>query len=369
MGDKISKPQEIFRIESKSCFQIPHWLPYKIDKSKMACEEKISYIIASVGLDKKLYTYDSGFSSLAFKDDGWTLAAGTGNGRVVFCDIRGKLQPFTVLRAYSSSDIMFYNGTNDINWMSLLACLCSNFKVFCVNGKSKPAIVNESTCTAETALLGGAMEDSVLMPDPLPSDVTKSFTALESTPTPSSKSEETSITSPEALGGDKISDKFAQLRQLPSLFGMPASGGLTTSSIYAGQDQSSMLSQTSSNLSYENLHPKDVSSNQEISSLGFPEHFSSSSMSALSFGSKGITRAGSLDSPKLASLAPPRRFSTYAERISTTSAFSDGTSHLVASPKTKKTGAETREELFNSLLSRSDSLTAAASGVLPAMNV
>ncbi|TYH51805.1 hypothetical protein ES332_D10G304300v1 [Gossypium tomentosum] len=463
-------------------------------------------IIASVGLDKKLYTYDSGsrrpsafisyeapFSSLAFKDDGWTLAAGTGNGRVVFYDIRGKLQPFTVLRAYSSSE-----AVSSLCWQ-----------------RSKPAIVNESTCTAETALLGGAMEDSVLMPDPLPSvtstslssstavsgsriigrsgpaevssltsssgstsstlnlsssletpirshlwpggtltrlhaprstfnfkddmevfsplvdvhpitpsldklwdghdgakkehlpndkkpssllfpssrrfafaddgasdhpildwksssmsqqDVTKSFTALESTPTPSSKSEETSITPPEAWGGEKISDKFAHLRQLPSRFGMPASGGLTTSSIYAGQDQSSMLSQTISNLSYENLHTKDVSSNQETSSLGFPEHFSSSSMSALSFGSKGITRAGSLDSPKLASLAPPRRFSTYAERISTTSAFSDGTSHLVASPKTKKTGAETREDLFNSLLSRSDSLTAAASGVLPAMN-
>ncbi|KAG4127882.1 hypothetical protein ERO13_D10G236300v2 [Gossypium hirsutum] len=64
-------------------------------------------IIASVGLDKKLYTYDSwsrrpsAFSSLAFRDDGWTLAAGTGNGRVVFYDIRGKLQPFTVLRSYS----------------------------------------------------------------------------------------------------------------------------------------------------------------------------------------------------------------------------------------------------------------------------
>ncbi|XVE99643.1 hypothetical protein REPUB_Repub03eG0217600 [Reevesia pubescens] len=63
-------------------------------------------IITSVGLDKKLYTYDSGsrrpsafisheapfisheapFSSLAFRDDGWTLAAGS-NGRVVFYDI------------------------------------------------------------------------------------------------------------------------------------------------------------------------------------------------------------------------------------------------------------------------------------------
>ncbi|XWS07706.1 hypothetical protein CRYUN_Cryun41cG0012900 [Craigia yunnanensis] len=92
-------------------------------------------------------------------------------------------------------------------------------------------------------------------------------------------------------------------------------------------------------------------------------------MSSLSLGSKGIIGAGNLDSPKLESLALLRRFSTYAERISTTSAFSDGTSRLVASSKTKKTGAETREELLNSLLSRSDSLAAVESGILPAMNV
>lgn len=43
--------------------------------------------------------------------------------------------------------------------------------------RSKPVVVNESTCTAETALLGGAVEDSVLMPDPLPS-VTSSSVSL-----------------------------------------------------------------------------------------------------------------------------------------------------------------------------------------------
>ncbi|XVF83774.1 hypothetical protein PTKIN_Ptkin16aG0519700 [Pterospermum kingtungense] len=467
-------------------------------------------IIASVGLDKKLYTYDSGsrrpsafisheapFSSLAFRDDGWTLAAGTSNGRVVFYDIRGKLQPFTVLRAFSSSE-----AVSSLCWQ-----------------RSKPVIVNESTCTAETALLGGAVEDSVLMPDPLPSmtssslslstaissshiggrsgpaevssptnssvsvsstlnlssseetphrshlwpggtlmrlhaprytynfkddmevfspiidvqpitpsldkmwddhdgakkenlltdkkpssllfpssrrfafvdgasdhpildwksssmsrqDDTRSFPALGSTPPPSSKSEEASITPPEAWGGEMISDKFTHLRYLPSRFGVQASSGLTSSSIYSGQDQSSTLSQTSissltsSNLSYDNLHKNHASSNQETS-LGFPEHFSSSSLSALSLGSKGITGADNLDTPKLGSLALPRRFSTYAERISTTSAFSDGASHLVASPKTKKTGAETREELLNSLSSRSESLAAVESGTLPAMN-
>lgn len=75
-------------------------------------------MIASVGLDKKLYTFDAGvrrpsfcipydvpFSSLAFRDDGWTLAAGTSSGQVVFYDVRAKPQPFTVLRAFSSSEV------------------------------------------------------------------------------------------------------------------------------------------------------------------------------------------------------------------------------------------------------------------------
>ncbi|KAG6532051.1 hypothetical protein ZIOFF_005889 [Zingiber officinale] len=74
-------------------------------------------IIVTVGLDKKLYMFDSGtkrpsycmpfealFSLLAYCDDGNLLAAGTNNGRVVFYDVRGKPQPFTVLRAYSSSE-------------------------------------------------------------------------------------------------------------------------------------------------------------------------------------------------------------------------------------------------------------------------
>ncbi|GKU92014.1 hypothetical protein SLEP1_g5801 [Rubroshorea leprosula] len=453
-------------------------------------------MIASVGLDKKLYTYDSGsrrpaafssyeapFSSLAFRDDGWTLAAGTSNGRVVFYDVRGKLQPFTVLRAYSSSE-----AVTSLCWQ-----------------RSKPVIVNESTCTAETALLGGAVEDSILMPDPLPSltssslplsaaisssrlsgrsasaelsslttsgtgsssifnssdieetpqrnhiflggklgrlqpprtsynfkddmdvfspivnvepitpslwddnegakkdhlafdkkpssvffpsasrrfhaedgasdhpisdwksssastqdDTRSSFTTLGSTPAPSSKNED-SITPPEAWGG---------LRHQPSRLGVSTSGGLTSSSMFSGtQDLSSALSQmsmsslTSSNLSYENFRAKDVSANQETS-LGRPEHFSSSM--SFSLGTKGAMGAANLDSPRLASLN--RRFSNFAERISTTSAFSDGTSNLVASPKTKKTGAETSKELLNSFLSRSDTSAATETGAFSAMN-
>ncbi|GLT75473.1 hypothetical protein SLA2020_471960 [Shorea laevis] len=452
-------------------------------------------MIASVGLDKKLYTYDSGsrrpaaftsyeapFSSLAFRDDGWTLAAGTSNGRVVFYDVRGKLQPFTVLRAYSSSE-----AVTNLCWQ-----------------RSKPVIVNESICTAETALLGGAVEDSILMPDPLPSltssslplsaaisssrlsgrsasaelsslttsgtgsssifhssdveetpqrnhiflggklgrlqpprtynfkddmdvfspivnvepitpslwddhegakkdhlafdkkpsslffpsaskrflaedgasdhpisdwksssastqdNTRSSFTTLGSTPAPSSKNED-SITPPEAWGG---------LRHQPSRLGVSTSGGLTSSSMFSGtQDLSSALSQmsmsslTSSNLSYENFRSKDVSANQETS-LGRPEHFSSSM--SFSLGAKGTMGAANLDSPRLASLN--RRFSNFAERISTTSAFSDGTSNLVASPKTKKTGAETNKELLNSFLSRSDTSAATEAGAFSAMN-
>lgn len=78
-------------------------------------------VIASIGLDKKLYTLDSGsrrpvscipyeapFSSLAFRDDGNILAAGTSSGRVVFYDVRGKPQPFTVLRAYGNSEASLF---------------------------------------------------------------------------------------------------------------------------------------------------------------------------------------------------------------------------------------------------------------------
>lgn len=44
----------------------------------------------------------------------------------------------------------------------------------------KPVIVNEGNCTAEVALLGGTVEDSILMPDPLPS-VTTSTATLSTT--------------------------------------------------------------------------------------------------------------------------------------------------------------------------------------------
>jgi protein NEDD1 len=116
-------------------------------------------MIVSVGLDKKLYIYDPGvkkpvysvpydapFSSLAFRDDGNTLAVGTNSGCVVFFDMRGRPQPFTILRAYSSSE-----AVTSLSWQ------CSN-----------PIAVTGSNCSLEVALLGTSSEDSVIMPDPLP---------------------------------------------------------------------------------------------------------------------------------------------------------------------------------------------------------
>ncbi|KAF3973496.1 hypothetical protein CMV_003076, partial [Castanea mollissima] len=194
-------------------------------------------------------------------------------------------------------------------------------------------------------------------------DTRSSFTILGSTPSPSSKSEDSSITPPEAWGGERLSDKYTHLRQpvpLPSRFGTLASGGQSSGgSMFGGlQDLSSSTSQTSinsltnSNFGYANFRAKDVSSNQETS-FGFPEHLTSSSTS-LSLGTKGITGQTNLDLPGPASSTLPRRFSTYAERISTASSFSDGTSLSVGSPKLKKTGAETREELRTTLLAESE---------------
>ncbi|KAI4370578.1 hypothetical protein MLD38_018919 [Melastoma candidum] len=459
-------------------------------------------MIASVGLDKKLYTFDSSskrpssyiayespFSSLAFRDDGLVLAAGTSNGRIVLYDIRAKPQPLTVLTAYSSSE-----AVTSLCWQ-----------------RAKPVRVNESTCSAETALLGGAVEDSVLMPDPLPSmassglssskapsgpwNPSRSSSSLDAAPvastsgstlssqyvntseetphrshlwpggnlarlnaprtsyslkdemgvfsplmtpiTPaldklwndtdgskkdpsilerkpsflfpsasqrfpfvddrsndhpisslkssssfsqddsqtigqlgsapaasSSKSEDASVTPPEAWGGEKLSDRFARVT---SRF------GLTTGSVLSGYpDVASTMSQTSisslttsSNFTYTNSRNNDLSSLE--SQLTYTESFPSG-LSSPSLGMRSNLEQATADPPGPTSLAIPRLFSSYAERRSSNSAFNDGTSVLAGSPKVKKTGAETREELLNSLLSRSYTSSSVEMGVLPPAN-
>ncbi|XP_056695908.1 protein NEDD1 [Spinacia oleracea] len=450
-------------------------------------------MIATVGLDKKLYTFDSGtkrssfciayeapFTSLAFREDDWILAAGTSDGRVVFYDVRGKPQPFTVLRAYGHSE-----AVTSLCWQ-----------------RSKPIDVNEKNCTADVALLGGSVEDSILMPDPLPSatlssvslsttlsgprrsssavesafattftntlssseetphrsslktggvlprlhtrnynfkddmdvfsplvDVqpitpaldklwnepegsrkdqpgdkkisslfsSRKFTLPEgvndihpifdwkpgpaskqddthsslpgSTPSASSRSDDSSsITPPEAWGGERLSDKIAHHRQLGSLtsrFSMSTSNS-TSTSIYTGlQDpsasQSAMSYSTNASL-ISSLRPRDISSVQESS----PGAFGHVPFSALS--NHGSKSQANPEAVGPFSLNPSRRFTTYAERIGSSASFNDGVSASVGSPKTKKTGVETREELQNSLLARSDTTYAAEPGLLPTIN-
>ncbi|XP_062194082.1 protein NEDD1-like isoform X2 [Phragmites australis] len=431
-------------------------------------------IIATVGLDKKLYTLDSGsrrpthtipheapFSSLAFNDDGTILAAGTNSGRVVFYDVRGKPQPLTILRAYNSSE-----AVTGLCWQ-----------------RSKPVIINENS-SSEVALLGVTKEESVLMPDPLPSATTTSFPSGAVTPslrsslisnpstteenpyrtcllsggplsklqapcgnynlkddmdvfspvvdiqpfTPSSGSwwdehgsddtkrdhkgekklsttrkfpciednnephpisdwrslansrqdgtssmtttsvppwkSEPSISSPETSTGTALPDRLTQRQQI-SRFG--ASAFPTGSLAFPGlQDSASTASHSlkgslTSNI-LMNLQNKGILSNAH-SSLDTSSASLQSSLPS-SDASKTVSSVNS-DLPGAAQYISTWRLSTYADRMSSSSVFSEGLASTFSSPKSKKTGAETKDELPSSLLSRQEVVTPSSSGVVP----
>ncbi|KAL6600628.1 hypothetical protein ACP70R_045428 [Stipagrostis hirtigluma subsp. patula] len=442
-------------------------------------------IIATVGLDKKLYTLDSGsrrpthtipheapFSSLAYNDDGTILAAGTNSGRVVFYDVRGKPQPLTILRAYNSSE-----AVTSLCWQ-----------------RSKPVTVNENS-SSEVALLGGSSEDSVLMPDPLPSATTSfpsgavtpslrsSLTAntsgflstsnsstMEETPyrtrplsggplsrlqaprgnynlkddmdvfsplvdvqpfTPSSGSwwdehgsddtkkddklgekksstrkfpyiednnephpisdwrsiansrqdgassvtttsmpswkSEPSLSSPETSTGNALPDRLTQRHQI-SRFG--ASAFPTGSLAFAGlQDSSATASHSlkgslTSNI-LMNLQNKGILSNVQssldTSSAGLqsslPSSYASKTVSSINSDLPGASQSTSMWKP-----------STYTDRMSSASVFSEGLASAFGSPKSKKTGAETKDELLSSLLSRQEAAAPSSSASLLASN-
>ncbi|KAK8936974.1 hypothetical protein KSP39_PZI011833 [Platanthera zijinensis] len=452
-------------------------------------------IIASVGLDKKLYTFDSAmkrptscvpydtpFSSLTYSDDGNVLAAGTSGGLVVFYDVRGKPQPFTILHAFNSSE-----AVTSLCWQ-----------------RAKPFIVNENSCTAETALLGGASEDSVLMPDPRPSLAASSFSSantvsssssssissssgsisttllstaeeapirsslwrggtlsklqaprgnfnlkddmdvfsplvdvqpitpslgslwddhddekkdsvllekkslafpstsrrfpftdgdadshrildwrsntaskqddilsssLTSTPAASSKSESSfSPTPPEAWGGNALAGKSSSNYQLPST---SLVAGLTFS---VPQDLSSLTSQFSkasvTNLSSSSLimQNKSLLNNEKLPSYSESSSAYHSTTVSSTFGIRPVTSTN-WEQPGSVPSILPRRYTSYVDRLSNASSFSDGISSATSSPKSKKTGAETREELLNNLMSRHDvPVAAAANGNFPMIN-
>ncbi|WVZ75189.1 hypothetical protein U9M48_023271 [Paspalum notatum var. saurae] len=436
-------------------------------------------IIATIGLDKKLYILDSGsrrpthtipheapFSSLAYNDDGSILAAGTNSGRVVFYDIRGKPQPLTILRAYNSSEAV--------------TGLCWQW--------SKPVVVNENS-SSEVALLGGTSEESVLMPDPLPSATPTNFSsgvattslrsslttntsgyllnsnchALEETPyrtrplsggplsklqaprsnynlkddmdvfsplvdvqpfTPSSGSlwdehgsddtkkddkpgekklsttrkfsyvegnaephpiadwrstansrqdsisslttismpswKSQSISSSETATGNTLSDRLFQ-RQQVSRFGSSgfSTGGLAFTDLLdsASAASHSLKGSLTSNIML-NLQNKGILSNAHSSLDALSPNLQSSLPS--SYGSETMPSVNS-EQPGAAQSSPMWRPTMYTERMRSSSVFSDGLASAFGSPKLKKTGAETKDELLNSLFSRQEPATASSS--------
>lgn len=439
-------------------------------------------IIATVGLDKKLYMLDSGsrrpthtipheapFSSLAYNDDGYILAAGTNSGRVIFYDVRGKPQPFTILRAYNSSE-----AVTGLCWQ-----------------RSKPVVVNENS-SSDVALLGGTSEESVLMPDPLPSATPTSFSsgvattglrssliantsgylstsnspAMEETPyrtrplsggplsklqaprsnsnlkddmdvfsplvdvqpfttssgglwdehgsddtkkddkpgekkssttrkfsykegndephpiadwrsiansrqdnissvtTPSRKSE-FSISSSETVTGNVLPDRLTQRQQI-SRFG--SSGFSTTGLAFtASQDSASAAGHSlkgslTSNI-LMNLQNKGILNNAHSSLDASSPNLQSSLPSP--YCSKTMPSVNS-DQPGAAQSTSMWRPTTYTDRMSS-SVFSDGLASAFSSPKSKKTGSETKDELLSSLLSRQEA-TMASSSASPLAN-
>ncbi|KAF7146758.1 hypothetical protein RHSIM_Rhsim04G0027700 [Rhododendron simsii] len=164
-------------------------------------------------------------------------------------------------------------------------------------------MVNENNCTAETALLGGR-------------EIARRLRCRAHTPcrrhpfhstvaAPSSKRDDSSITPPEAWGGERLSNKSTHHRppgNWPSRFAM-----LMSTSLMSGI---------------------------RINVFWIPR-------------SCFVKKPNEYELPD--KFKPNRaRYSTYAERISTISSLSDRTaSLLVRSPKTMKTGAEAKDVRWN----------------------
>lgn len=197
-------------------------------------------------------------------------------------------------------------------------------------------------------------------------DTASTYTQLTSTPASTRTDDASSITPPEAWGGERLSDKPGQHRQsinLPSRFPTLTSTSLSSGLLLSGlqlQDSVPTNQSTSSLTSSLNLNSLRVRETLN--------HEGSIEAVASPIGSKGISAQANLENLGLA-LSHPRRFSSYAERIGATPSLNDTSSFPMGSPKSKKTGAETREELLNSLLSRSEIPSASGTSARATINV
>nr|CAB3452981.1 unnamed protein product [Digitaria exilis] len=195
-----------------------------------------------------------------------------------------------------------------------------------------------------------------------------SISSVTTTSMPSWKSE-LSVSSPETTAGGALPDRLTQRQQI-SRFGASAfaTGGLAFTAL---QDSSSAASHSlkgslTSNILL-NLQNKGILSNTH-SSLGALSPNLPSSLPS-SYDSKAVSSVNP-DQPGAAQSSSMWRPTTYTDRMSSSSVFSDGLASAFVSPKSKKTGAETKDELFSSLLSRQEATTAfSSSSPLPSNGV
>nr|CAB3449786.1 unnamed protein product [Digitaria exilis] len=197
-----------------------------------------------------------------------------------------------------------------------------------------------------------------------------SISSMTTTSMPSWKSE-LSISSPETATGNALPDRLIQRQQI-SRFGASAfsTGGLAFTALQDSSSASSQLLKGSltSNI-LMNLQNKGLLSNANSTLDASAPNLQSSLPS--SYGSKAVSSLNP-DQPGAAQSSSMWKPTTYTDRMSSSSVFSDGLASAFGSTKSKKTGAETKDELLSSLLSRQEAATAstsasplASNGVVP----
>lgn len=194
-----------------------------------------------------------------------------------------------------------------------------------------------------------------------------SISSVTTTSMPSWKSE-LSISSPETATGNVLPDRLTQRQQM-SRFGASAfpTGGLAFTALQdsASASSHSLKGSLTSNI-LMHLQNKGILSNAHSSldalspnlQSSLPSSYGSTTMSSVIPDQTGAAQSTSMWKP-----------TTYTDRISSSSVFSDGLASAFGSPKSKKTGAETKDELLSSILSRQEAAAGSASASPLASNV
>ena len=189
---------------------------------------------------------------------------------------------------------------------------------------------------------------------------------MTTTSMPSWKSE-LSISSPETATGNALPDRLTQRQQL-SRFGASSfsTGGLAFTALQDSSSAGHSLKGSLTSNILMNLQNKGILSNSHSSLDASSPNLQSSLPS--SYGSKAVSSVNP-DQPGAAQSSSMWRPTTYTDKMSSSSVFSDGLASAFGSPKSKKTGAETKDELLSSLLSRQEAATASSSSSPLASNV